>query len=221
MEISYWKSRWKKQHTGWHMEQVYPHLKTYLDRLNPDTGDTLFVPLCGKSRDLVWLAEQGFRVIGVEVSAVAVRQFFAETGITYSTESKAEFVIYQSDNIQIYQADFFKLVSSWIPPLDAVYDKAALIALPEEKRRMYADKILGLAGSKSRILLNTFEYIQNEMNGPPFAVFFDELQDLFGDRFEIELLHEESIFDQLVKFQQRGLSSFLTEKIYLLKPTTR
>lgn len=221
MEISYWKSRWKKQHTGWHMEEVYPHLKKYLDRLALVRGDTLLVPLCGKSRDLVWLAEQGFRVIGVEVSDVAVEQFFSENRITYRTEAKGDFTIYHSDNIRIFRGDFFKLEAAWIPPVDTIYDKAALIALPPEKRRTYAVKVNSLVGSDTRILLNTFEYRQNEMNGPPFAVFIDELEELFGDRFVIELLYGESIFDQLPQFRQRGLVSYLKEKIYLLKSHKR
>ncbi|MDX1617270.1 MAG: thiopurine S-methyltransferase [Balneolaceae bacterium] len=218
MEISYWKSRWNSENTGWHMQQVYPHLKTYWHRLELEADYSVLVPLCGKSLDLRWLAGQGHQVFGIEVSEIAVRQFFEETGLEWRERKKGPFTVYDSEKIQLWQGNFFDLRPSWLPPVDAIYDKAALIALPEEKRARYADLLLRFAADHTSILMNSFEYNPEEMNGPPFPVFEEELRRLFGGRFTLDLLHQESIFDRLTKFRRRGLSSYLVEKLYLLQP---
>lgn len=200
------------------MKEVYPHLKTYWPRLNLAQGSAVLVPLCGKSLDLLWLKNQGYRVVGVDVSEKAAKDFFLENRLRFQVSSKAPFTIYEAENISIWTGDFLKLKPEYLPGISAIYDKAALIALPEEKRKVYADRILKICNSSTQILINTFEYEQNEMNGPPFAVFEEELKDLYGEHFSIDLLHKESIMDDLVKFQQRGLSSFLIEKVYHLRP---
>lgn len=218
MEISYWKSRWKKGRTGWHMQQVYPPLKTYWQQLQLVESAVVFVPLCGKSLDLQWLMEQGHNVIGVEVSEQAVRHFFKEHDLSYRISTKAGFSIYNSDHITLWAGNFFKLTPSFLPPVDAIYDKAALIALPRVLRKTYATHVLRFCTPYTQILLNTFEYEQEEMTGPPFAVFPDELQLLYGHRFSITQIHEESIFEDTPQFKSRGLSSYLLEKVYHLTP---
>ena len=218
MEISYWKARWKNDKTGWHMEEVYPHLPAYWPKLQLEEGSAVLVPLCGKSPDLLWLKNRGHRVIGVDVSKLAAEHFFRENRLEYKTYSKASFTIYESENLSIWCVDFFKLKPSLLPEIRAVYDKAALIALPEGQRMRYVQKVLDICSPSTQMLMNTFEYEQDEMNGPPFSVFTDEVEALYGDHFSIELLHEESIMENLVKFQHRGLSSYLIEKVYHLRP---
>lgn len=218
MEISYWKARWNKGKTGWHMEDVYPNLPTYWPELQLEKETTVLVPLCGKSLDLLWLRNFGHGVIGVDVSHKAAELFFWENGIDYHTSNKASFTIYQSDKLSIWCGDFLKLRPEYLPEIGAVYDKAALIALPEEQRKSYAEQVINLCDGDTQMLLNTFEYEQDEMNGPPFSVFRKELEELYGKRFTIRLLHEESIFEDLARFQQRGLTSYLIEKVYHLHP---
>lgn len=218
MEISYWQARWKKDKTGWHMQQVYPHLKTYWNRLQLDDHTTVLVPLCGKSLDMLWLKNQAHKVIGVDVSEKAAKDFFREHQLPFKKSFKGSFTIYYSGDLAIWVGDFLKLKPNYLPKIDAIYDKAALIALPEGKRKNYAGHIIKLSNVHTQILMNTFEYKQDEMSGPPFSVFQKELDKLYGSHFTIHLLHQESIFDELLKFQQRGLSSFLVEKVYHLEP---
>lgn len=218
MEISYWKARWNKDKTGWHMNEVYPHLPTFWPGLQLEEGAPVLVPLCGKSLDLLWLKDQGHRVIGVDVSPKAAENFFREHRLDHQTYTKGSFTVYEHKNLSIWCGDFFKLRTGYLPKIDAIYDKAALIALPKNQRKRYAENVLTLCNTNTQILLNTFEYEQDEMTGPPFSVFSDELNELYGDHFTIEVLHEESIMDNLVKFQQRGLSSYLIEKVYHLRP---
>lgn len=218
MEISYWKSRWENGNTGWHMNQVYPNLPAYWPELKLAKESHVLVPLCGKTLDMVWLRNQGFHVIGVDVSEKAARLFFQEHEIPFQKSSQSSFTVYQSEHIQFWVGDFFKLRPDNLPEIDAVYDKAALIALTKSTRARYAKTILSFCQPHTQLLLNTFEYEQTEMNGPPFAVEPDELKELFGKHFEIRLLYEASLFHDLPKFQTRGLHSYLIEKVYHLQP---
>ncbi|MDX1586011.1 MAG: thiopurine S-methyltransferase [Balneolaceae bacterium] len=218
MEISYWKARWNKGKTGWHMDKVYPHLPTYWPELQLEEGTCVLVPLCGKSLDLLWLKNRGHRVIGVDVSQKAAEHFFREHRLDCNTYEKASFTIFEGNNLSFWCGDFFKLQKKFLPKIDAIYDKAALIALPEEQRIAYSQQVLEMCYKHTQMLLNTFEYEQEEMNGPPFSVFREELKVHYGERFTIELLHEESVLENLARFRQRGLSSYLIEKVYHLSP---
>ena len=221
MEISYWQSRWRKNNTGWHMDQVYPLLPELWSRLSLASKNRVLVPLCGKSLDLHWLADQGHQVIGVEVSNKALKEVIRQYPEPFTEDSSHGFSVYRSESMELWEGDFLKLPVKEIPELDLIYDKAAIVALPEHQRKSYADKILELSAKKTEILLQSFEYNQDEMNGPPFSVKEQELREYFSGRFEIALVHEQSKFEELSKFQQRGLSSYLSEKVYHLKPLHR
>lgn len=218
MEISYWQSRWHKNNIGWHMDTVYPQLPEIWPQLSVKSDARVLVPLSGKSLDMKWLAEQGHAVIGVEVSGKALREFRDLYDQPFTEDSSHNFTIYRSDSITLWEGDFLKLPATEIPALDIIYDKASIVALPKEMRVRYAQKVLELCGSSTKILLQTFEYNQDEMTGPPFSVDEQEIEQLWGHRFEINLLFEQSKLEELNKFQRRGLSSYLTEKIYHLKP---
>lgn len=218
MELSYWKSRWQKDNTGWHMDIVYPQLPKVWPKLSLKPDARVLVPLCGKSLDINWLTEQGHYVIGAEASPKALREFMDQYPHDFSKDSSHGFTIYRSESIELWEGDFLKLPKEKIPALDVVYDKASIVALPPEMREFYAQKILSLCGKETQILLQTFDYEQDEMTGPPFSVDEKEIRTYFGHRFELELLHKQSKFDELSKFQQRGLSSYLNEKVYRLTP---
>ncbi len=218
MEISYWQSRWRNDKIGWHLDVVYPPLRKFWSQLSLKSQARILVPLCGRSQDMKWLAEQSCRVIGVEVSQKALQDFMELWDEEFTTDSSHGFTIYQSTSIELWQGDFMKIPENKIKPVDAIYDKAAIVALPENMRNEYAKKLLNLCNTHTQILLQTFEYKQDEMNGPPFSVDEKEISRLFGDRFSITLLHEQSLFDELSIFQRRGLSSYLVEKVFHLEP---
>ncbi len=200
------------------MQEVYPQLPKLWPQLSITEKDHVLVPLCGKSLDMKWLAEQNYYVIGVEVSKKAIQEFIEGYPKEFSASTTHGFTVYRSDNIELWEGDFLKIPTDIIPIPDVIYDKAALVALPSKLRKLYVDKVLKLSNTETQILLQTFEYKQNEMTGPPFSVDKKELQQLYGERFELNLLHEQSKFQQLSKFQRRGLSSYLIEKVYLLDP---
>ncbi|MCW9708737.1 hypothetical protein [Fodinibius salsisoli] len=216
MEISYWKSRWRKGNIGWHMDHVFPPLTAFWSALALAEGTTVLVPLCGKSPDLQWLADLGHKVVGVEASGKAIKEFIAHSPESFTRTERYGYPIFESPSITLWQGNFLSLPTQATGPLDAIYDKASLVALPPDTRPQYAHKLLQLCGSHTQLFLQTFEYEQEEMNGPPFSVPLSEVQTLFGNHFTIRLLQEESRLAEVQKFQQRGLSSHFVEKIYHL-----
>ncbi len=219
MELSYWESRWRKGKTGFHMPDGYSGLRTHWNLLNLGDKPVVLVPLCGKTRDLVQLESFGASVVGVEISKKAVLEFFSETNRSYETDSFAEFSIYRSKNIALWQGDFFKFPEKKHPDIDLIYDKAALVALPPDMRKRYSKKILGLCSNGTSILLHHFIYPQQQMPGPPFSVSEAEVRELFGAHFEIKIVEQGTISsNKFPPFQRRGLKSALTERLLQLIP---
>lgn len=215
MELSFWKSRWEKGKTGFHSPIVNPKLKEYWPDFPLPKNSTVLVPLCGKSLDMRWLAEKGLQVIGIEISDIACHQFFEEQKLSFQIKSKGDFTVYESDNIKIWQGDFFKMKPQYLPEIHGIYDRAALVALPPKKREKYSKKIFTLTDSLCHIFLHSFEYPEMEMNGPPFSVSEEEIKQLYGNKFNITCLETIDILSNNEKFKRWGLSK-LKGKIYHL-----
>lgn len=219
MELSYWESRWNKNNTGFHMPEGYPGLQEHWESLDLGQHPTVLVPLCGKSVDMIILEEKGASVTGVEISEKAILSFFDEHQQSYETDSYAGFQIYKSENIELWKGDFLKFPKQALSSIDLIYDKAALVALPPEKRTEYAKKLIDLSGPETSILLHHFFYPQEEMPGPPFSVSKSDIKEFFSGKFTIHLLEETQIPSKsLQPFQRRGLKSSLNERFLYLKP---
>ncbi len=215
MELSYWKSRWDKGKIGFHSSHYNPRLVNFWPALPIQKNETVLVPLCGKTPDLIWLSNRGHSVIGIEYSDVACKQFFRENGLDYKSEKSGAFIKHVSENITIWQGDFFKITAKKLPGFTCIYDRAAFVALPPDRRKKYVNKIIELSNPETRIFLHTFEYDQQEMNGPPFSVLEKEIDVLYGNFFSKQLLLNEEILQKYDRFRQRGLT-FLREKAYHL-----
>ena len=214
MQQEFWLSRWRQNNTGFHQDQVNPSLKKFLPKLNLRKGDRVFVPLCGKSKDMLWLQEQGYAVLGVEVSPIAIEAFFKENGLKPNRKTQGRFTIWQSGSIQILCGDFFDLAATDMNGVTAVYDRASLIAFPPAMRQRYAAHLASLMPAKTRMLLITMEYPQAQMNGPPFSVDEQELRALYQGLYEIRELEKNDILEQEPRFKEKGLAQ-LVEKTYL------
>lgn len=215
MKKDYWLERWKREETGFHQDEINPYLRQYWQELRPAPGSEVFVPLCGKSRDMIWLRKQGHTVLGVEWSAMAVQAFFKENGYNAHHVTGEKFDCYEADGIRVLCGDFFDLNKDDLAKAGAVYDRASLVALPPEMRERYVRHLLGILPPAIQILLVTFDYPQPEMEGPPFAVSPGEVEALYHEQAEIRLLAQPDILAQEPRFQQRGLSR-LRENIFLL-----
>ncbi|MGF1670482.1 MAG: thiopurine S-methyltransferase [Balneolaceae bacterium] len=217
MEISFWENKWRQGQIGFHMEDGYEPLKKYWDKLDLPKQSTVFVPFCGKSVDLVWLAGNGASVLGIEVIEQAVQEFFHEQHIAPNIQKSGDFTIYKSGPIQIIHGNFFHITKSSFPDIDVIYDKGGLVAVPEEKQTEYVDHLLNLANPHTKILLHHFEYPQNEMSGPPFSVPLSRIKELFGDGYSIRTLLQETTNKKYEKFAERGLQSALLERFLFLE----
>ncbi len=216
MQKEYWLDRWERQDTGFHQNEINPYLSQFWQSLQLAPGSAVLVPLCGKSRDMLWLHQQGHTVLGVELSIVAAQAFFAENGLTPQCRVHDRFTHLEANDIHILCGDFFDLDKNDVAKVTAVYDRAALIALPPEMRKRYAHHLLHILPSATQILLVTLDYPQHEMSGPPFAVSMDEVTSLYQPHAGITLLSQQDVLEQNPRFQDRSLSR-LQENTILLK----
>ena len=170
MESEFWIDVWKEKKISFHKEKTNELLINFLPKLNVKPSSFVFVPLCGKTQDLIYLANLGNKVIGIELSEIGVKEFFTENNISYEVKEVGKLLKYTSDKIDIYLGNIFDLTSEILGPIDVVYDRASMIALPIDIRTKYNKKIDELTDSDTKLLLITLEYDQEKVAGPPFSV---------------------------------------------------
>jgi thiopurine S-methyltransferase len=221
MQKEFWHDKWQADQIGFHLESAHPLLQKFYRQVFAN-NNTVFVPLCGKSKDLIFLSKQGFRVIGNELSEKAVSAFYTENyqldeaQVAQLNQSKntadsntpsLKLLEYSFDGVSIYQGDFFQLQVEQLDNAGAIYDRAALIALPETMRLEYVTHLKKLFKS-ANLLLITLEYEQERMSGPPFSVSQKEVNALFNHA-QIELLYSKDIIEKEPRFKSKGLNSFI------------
>lgn len=207
-----WVARWRDGRIGFHEEHVNTLLERHVARF---AGcHRVFVPLCGRTEDLAFLAAYGHAVLGVELAEQAVREFFEIHALAPSIITRGPFVEYNAGAITLLAGDFFATTPALMGPIDAYYDRAALIALPADLRPRYVAHLRGLVPVGAPSLVITLEYDQQRMTGPPFAVFESELRSLYAGR-AIELLEEQPSGGG-GKCTQSGVPA--TERCFAIRP---
>lgn len=208
-----WRARWNRNEIGFHLPKVNPWL---LRHWKVDPGKRVLVPLCGKSLDLAWLAEQGHRVLGIELMETAVQAFFAEQGLSPEIRDNGRFRCYRHAGIELWCGDFFALCAEDVADCSRFYDRAALIALPSELRERYVAHMASILPAKCGGLLIGMDYDQSLRQGPPFAVSEQEVRCRWGEAgWTVELLEVRDVLDQNWKFLQHGITR-LEEAAYRL-----
>lgn len=219
MEHEFWLTRWREGKTAFHQAEGHPMLRKYMEALGTGEGQRVLVPLCGKAADLRVLSERGFLVTGIELAAQATEAFFAEQGwepVVTEGGAWGEARRMESHGVAILTGDFFSFERSGVGEFAAVYDRAALVALPPEMRGRYAQHLLSLLAPGGVMLLITFTYDQALAAGPPFSVPADEVRALYGNACEITLLGESVEEVGSATLRAQGVSQ-LTEHAWLLK----
>lgn len=215
MDQDFWHQRWVANKIGFHLPETNPWLIRYWPTLELNRDSRIFVPLCGKSLDMLWLLEQGYRVVGVEISRIAVAAFFEENGLTPEVREESRFSRWRYAELELLCGDFFDLQATDIGPVAGVFDRAALIAMPAAMRPRYATQLAALLDPGTHCLLITLDYNQLEMSGPPFSVPADEVGWLFDARFTTTLLQTADVLASHEKFREAGLSE-LAESVWHL-----
>ncbi|MEL4363239.1 thiopurine S-methyltransferase [Shewanella algae] len=216
MEPGFWHERWHKQQIGFHQQDINPFLVKYWSTLALRGNEQVFVPLCGKSLDMCYLAEKGHDLLGCELSELAVRQFFEENGLEYQQKAFGELQAFSSEQMTLLQGDLFALKAEQLASVGAFYDRAALIAWPEEMRLQYAAKLAALLPRGCCGLLVTLEYPQDMLKGPPFSVTQEWIREHMSQWFEVTLLEQADVLADNPRFIAKEVS-WLNESAYLLK----
>ena len=223
MEIDFWVERWNNNKIGFHQDRINPYIAYFYGEKGPPVGHReklkVFVPLCGKSKDLLWLSQNGYKVFAVECSDRAAKDFFEENALNYKHAAKDQHGLYQSSDlasiIEIFQGDFFALQKETLDDVTDIFDRASLVALPEDMRKLYVDKMTEIQRPQTRTLLVTLTYDTAEMNGPPFSVTDEEVRDLYSENYSIEKLCFKNVIDEETGLKKRGLTS-LIETVFKL-----
>ncbi|KXU99700.1 thiopurine S-methyltransferase [Gluconobacter potus] len=188
----FWQEKWERGETGFHEPQANPLLTRHIAALDLLAGAQIFVPLCGMSQDMVWLAGQGYHVTGCELSDVAVRRFFSDLGLTPAIVQAGPLRRFFAGSISILEGNIFDLTPGLLGPMDAIYDRAALIAFPEDLRRAYVAHLLSLTGPVPELLV-TLDYDQSCLKGPPFSVSEASLRSYYGKAYTLTLLESRAV----------------------------
>jgi thiopurine S-methyltransferase len=197
MEADFWHRRWHKNEIGFHEKDGSHLLKTYIEKLALPPGARVFVPLCGKTRDIAWLLSKGFNVVGIELNKLAVDQLFEELKVQPEYSKVEEFehrraVFSNGLSLDVFVGDFFTFNRAIMGKIDAVFDRAALVAFPEEMRKQYVAHLLSIS-DKCKQLLVCFEYAKDLLQGPPHSVDSTEVNKHYGQQMSILQLHKGKI----------------------------
>jgi len=183
MEPSFWHERWATGRTAFHQPKGNPLLAKHLSALALARGANVFVPLSGKTGDIGWLLSQGYNVVANELSEMAIKELFDELDLSPAVQTKGALKEYSAERLTAFVGDFFDLDKEMLGPVDAVYDRAALVALPDNGLRMrYANHLHTIAGEAPQLVI-TFEYGDGVLEGPPFSVSPDNIAKMHGAHY--------------------------------------
>jgi len=210
VQADFWHERWQNNRIGFHSSEINPLLMQYIDALQLQPQQRIFVPLCGKTLDIGWLRERGYQVVGVELSEIAVQLLFEQLGHVPDISTVGNLKRYQAPELEIYVGDFFELSADQLGETNATFDRAALIALPEAMRKRYVEHLIDITRYTPQLLI-TLSYDQNQMNGPPFSVTTEEVHQHYNQQYQLE--------NPLTQKARVGKNDDLevTESVWLLK----
>jgi len=192
VEPDFWHKKWEDNVIGFHISEANHLLVNHFALLGLPKSSRVFVPLCGKTLDIHWLLENGHRVVGVELSEIAVKQLFSELNLRPTVTQKESLIHYISDDIDIFLGDIFQLTKALIGPVDVTYDRAAYVALPLEMRQRYSQHVIEITANATQLLI-TFEYDQSLQQGPPFSISNQEVSQHYHQAYDMTLLTCEAL----------------------------
>lgn len=187
MDANFWHERWQQGEIAFHEGKTNALLSEHIAQLGLALGNRIFLPLCGKSRDIAWLRTQGFAVAGAELSEMAVAQLFDEMDLEPEVDSVGNLLCYRAEGIEIWVSDLFGLGVQQVGGVHAIYDRAALVAMPSAMRRRYARHLVEISDCAPQLLIS-FEYDQTQMDGPPFSVPEVSLRELYAEHYDLQAL---------------------------------
>ena len=211
MDTAFWLQKWETNNIAFHNSEANPLLAQHFKALSLEQDSRVFVPLCGKTLDIAWLLNNGYRVAGAELIEIAIEQLFMELELEPTISEVANTKHYSATNIDIFVGDIFSLSSQLLGPVDAIYDRAALVALPKDMRHRYTPHLITITNMAPQLLVN-YDYDQTLMAGPPFSISNEEVKQHYGESYELTLLKSANVPGGL-----KGKCA-ATENVWLLQP---
>jgi thiopurine S-methyltransferase len=187
MEAHFWHQKWQRGDIGFHQAQANPLLVRHLDDLRLQSDARVFLPLCGKTLDIAYLLDRGYRVAGAELSELAVQALFESLNLRPTIQQVGTLKHYRGPSIDIYAGDVFSLDALTLDGIDAIYDRAALVALPADMRKRYAAHLVEISQGAPQLLIS-YTYDQSLIDGPPFSIPESEVERLYGDSYTLKAL---------------------------------
>ncbi len=192
MDADYWHKKWSQNDIGFHQDDFNALMVKHFGGLDLRDGAHVFVPLCGKTRDIAWLLQEGFRVTGAELSQTAVEDLFADLSLTPVVTQDGALLRFATPELVVFVGDIFDVTQHALGAVDAIYDRAALVALPADVRARYAKHLIAVTEGATQFVL-TFTYDQTTMNGPPFSITADMIVDLYDQHYALKLVDERAV----------------------------
>jgi thiopurine S-methyltransferase len=211
MEASFWHQKWEKGEIGFHKSEANPLLIEHFEKLNLAQGSRVFLPLCGKTRDFAWLLACGYRVVGAELSELAIKELFDELGIEPNVSRMGGLDLYCAKDIDIWVGNIFDVSSEILGLVDAIYDRAALVALPASRRDQYTSHLMKITDAAPQLLI-CYEYEQQLMEGPPFSIPSEEVKHHYAAAYQLQPLESKNVVGGL-----KGVTTI--ETVWLLQKT--
>ena len=187
MDADFWHQRWKENSIAFHQNAANPVFVDYIDTVSLEKKGRVFVPLCGKTLDIAWLLSRGYRVVGAELSEIAIKQLFTGLKVEPRVTMTGKIAHYCADNIDVFVGDFFDLTKEVLGLVDAVYDRAAYVALPQDLRGKYGEHLCAVTDAAPQLLV-TYNYDQSLLQGPPFSIGEEEIYRNYKDHYTISPL---------------------------------
>ncbi|WP_445116335.1 thiopurine S-methyltransferase [Acinetobacter sp. WZC-1] len=209
MDHEFWHQRWRENQIGFHQPEPNPLLVKHIAALSLPPQSRIFVPLSGKSLDIGWLLAQGFRVAAIELNQTAINELIQQLSLQFNRQQTGDLIHYHHEQVDLFVGDFFHLNLDLLGSVDAIYDRAAMVALPAPMRDRYTRHLIG-PGHVPQLLIS-YEYDQGSYAGPPFSVSAAEIQRHYHATHQIELLQQ---IDLTGNFKGENA----TEKVWSLKP---
>jgi len=192
MEASFWHQKWERGEIAFHENEANQFLTEHFEKLNLAKGSRVFLPLCGKTRDFAWLLAGGYRVAGAELSELAIDELFKDLDLVPEITNIGKLTHYRADSIDIFVGDIFDVSAALLGPVNAIYDRAALVALPAGMRKHYAPHLMAITGSAPQLLV-TYQYNQLLIEGPPFSVSDDEVRQHYGAAYRLNAVESRDV----------------------------
>ena len=213
MQKEFWLNCWRNNDIGFHEDKANVLLTENFNFIKLNRNSRILIPLCGKSNDIHWFLNQGMSVVGIELSQIAIDELFIDLNIRPTIKNYDHFQHYSAKNIDIFVGDIFDITKEIIGKIDAIYDRAALVALPHDLRTSYSKHLITLSNSAKQLLI-TFDYNQSQMNGPPFSINEKEISRLYKNTYIFKILQEKDVTQKLKNIAAK-------ETIWLLEASTK